>query len=231
MEQNIDLLCAEVLNKSNPDYDLSFNLSKKASPKDATPVSTEADLSQEVVRDSISNRNQREKFTKQIISIMCYELIFIAFLISIVLFVQFFNALAPKITMNLPPIFISLLLFISYAYLSKYSECLPDVRISSKALNFKKHTFSLTQIIKPILLVMLIIILSCLPREKHIIYYNLIDLTPDIVHMILYTALAVFVKTTFLASYIIKGLYDALNKKDRPKETFKNFLIKQNENR
>ena len=79
MEENRDLVFQEVLNKATPEI-LEFGISEKVSPNEKRLV-TEADLSNEAVQDLISNRKQREKFTKQIIIIMCSEIAFIAFLI------------------------------------------------------------------------------------------------------------------------------------------------------
>lgn len=219
---SIDLLCAEFLG-TKPDCDISLDLSKNHKHNGAKQVTTEADFSQEVVLDSISNRNQREKFTKQIICIMCYELIFIAFLISIVLVVQLFNALAPKISLNIPPIFLSVSLGILYIYLYKFTHCLPDCRVSCKFIHLKKHTVSTAYITRLFLTILLIFLFNVLPRENHEIYYKPIILTDNIIHMILYTALAVFAKTTFLAHYIIKGLYDALNQKNNKSKISKSI--------
>lgn len=215
MEENRDLVFQEVLNKATPEI-LEFGISEKVSPNEKRLV-TEADLSNEAVQDLISNRQQREKFTKQIIIIMCSEIAFIAFLILGVFIVSCINALSPAISFNFPPLFLTLSLILVYVYLYKFTNDFPSVRICCKQIKLKKHELSLDKTAKVVLTIIFIIFLNIFAREHHTIYYKPIILTDNVIHMILYTALAVFAKTTFLAGYIIKGLYEALNKSNKSK--------------
>ena len=172
-------------------------------------------LYRERVLDSISNREQREKFTKQIIIIMCSEIAFIALLILGVFLTSYLNAFAPSISFNFPPIFITVSIVFSYFYLYKYTEVLPNIRIACKQIKFRKHEFSTQHGARVLLTIALLASLNIFARQHHVITFDKIILSDSIVNIILYTALAVFIKTTILARYIIKGLYDALNKNEK----------------
>lgn len=197
----IDLLSQKILQESKNVTQIPIEFEKKnLVPKKSERISFDNELSNETIEDLKSNREQREKFTKRIIIIMCAELVFIALLIFGVFITPFINALAPEISLNLPPLFFTLTIIIGYFYLYKFVE---DASKTVKNL------------VRLILTIGLLTYLNHFPRELHTITFSTIELTPKIINMILYTALAVFAKTTFLASYIIKGLYEALNKKHK----------------
>lgn len=195
----IDLISQEILQKSSNVTQIPIEFEKrKFIHKKSERVSFDDELSNETIEDLKSNREQREKFTKRIIIIMCAELTFIALLISGVFITPFLNSLAPSISINLPPIFLTLTVFATYIFVYKFTDILSD-----------RMKYS----IRLILTICLFVYLNHFPREHHVISFLPVELTPKIINMILYTALAVFAKTTFLAGYIIKGLYEALNKK------------------
>ena len=197
----IDLLSQKILQESKNVTQIPIEFEKKnLVPKKSERISFDNELSNETIEDLKSNREQRERFTKRIIIIMCAELAFIAILIGGVFITPFINALAPEISLNLPPLFLTLTIIIGYFYLYKFTE------ETSKLVK---------NIVRLVLTVGLLVYLNHFPRDLHTITLSTIELTPKIINMILYTALAVFAKTTFLAGYIIKGLYEALNKKYR----------------
>lgn len=208
-EQNVELFCSEVLNQSKPD-DLSFSVRENS--KSNRALSTEDGLSNETINDLISNRYQREKFTKQIIVIMCVEIAFIACLILGVFMVFCFNAFAPKISFNFPPIFITASLIFVYVYLYRFMNSIPNFRLTCKKIRLKKHEVNPRVFAKACLTIVFVYLLNVFAREHHTVYYEPIILTGDVIKMVFYTALVIFVKTTILAGYIINGLYKALNK-------------------
>ena len=216
MAQNIDLAFQEVLNDSTPDMDVPIPSSGKK--KNDTAISQETEFSQAQLADLISNRIQREEFTKQIILIMCAEIAFIAVLILGVFFTSYINSLSPQITINFPPIFLTLSLIFVYVYLYKFCNSLPPIRITCRQINLKKHHFKIGACIKVLLTLLLVGLLNIFAREGHIISFKQIILTDNVIHMILYTALAVFIKTTILAGYIIHGLYRVLNNQSYSKK-------------
>lgn len=194
----LDLFVQEVLQNDNSAQKPIEFIKEIPKLRRIEAVAVDEDLSKEQVLDLQSNRDQREKFTRQIIVIMCAELIFIAILILGVFITPFINSLAPKISLNCPPLFITLTLFSAYIYLYK------QVTIFSKKVKFWIRMFATA---------ILLFLLNYFARDYHAMYFDTINLAPNLINMILYTSLAVFVKTTFLAGYIIKGLYDALNRK------------------
>lgn len=194
----LDLFVQDVLKSDNSAQKSIEFIKETPKLRRIEAVAVDEDLSKEQVLDLQSNRDQREKFTKQIIVIMCAELIFIATLILGVFITPFINSLAPKISFNCPPLFITLTLLSAYIYLYK------QVTIFSKRVKFW---------IRMLGTILFLSLLNYFARDYHAIYFETIQLAPNLINMILYTALAVFVKTTFLAGYIIKGLYDALNGK------------------
>ena len=129
MAGNIDLAFQEVLNDSTPDMDVPIPSSEKRKNNTAA-ISQETEFSQAQLADLISNRIQREEFTKQIILIMCAEIAFIAVLILGVFFTSYINSLSPQITINFPPIFLTLSLILVYVYLYKFCNRLPAIRLS-----------------------------------------------------------------------------------------------------
>lgn len=59
----------------------------------------------EDIKDSVSNRQQREEFTRKILLMMACEILFIAFLLTGIFIVPYINAIGPIIEINLPPLF------------------------------------------------------------------------------------------------------------------------------
>lgn len=193
INKNIDLAFQGVLNDSKPDMDIPIKTKK--GKDNNSGLRQEADFSDAQYQDLISNRKQREEFTKQIVIIMCVELLCIGILILGVFTVPFINAFAPKLSINLPPVFLTITTFIAYFYFW---------------ITYKSRTF------RSVITIALLIFLNYFGRISHEIHFTHITLSDELIHVILWTALAVFVKTTILAGYIIKGLYTALNQSYEP---------------
>lgn len=160
----------------------------------------------EELKDRASNRNQREEFTKKILIMMACELIFIAFLLLGVFVVPFYNSLAPKIQINLPPLFITSSIILALAFIYKF---LGNFTI----IIYKSFNIPIAKILKLLFVLIILFVLNIMHRQPYTLYYSPIHLSENIINMILYASITVFVKTTILAGLIINGLYDVLKKK------------------
>ncbi len=195
----LDLLINKILYQTPPqksDFKITRELDSLNNTKE---VDQDKSLFLEHISDLQSNRTQRESFTKQILVVMCLELFFTALLIFGVFITPFVNSLAPRISFNLPPLFLTITITCGYIYLYR---------------QLKKYDIKSNNITKIILTILYIIFLNYFARENHVICFERIYLSENIINMILYTALAIFIKTTVLAGYIINGLYEALKQEN-----------------
>lgn len=191
----LDLLVNKILYEKQPEKS-PFEITKEIdSLSNTKEVEQDGSLSQQHVKDLQSNRNQRESFTKQILIVMCSELVFTALLIFGVFITPFINSLAPKISFNFPPLFLTLTMTCGYVYLYR---------------QLKKYNIKWCNIAKIGLTILYIVLLNYFARDYHAVYFKDIYLSENIINMILSTSLAIFIKTTVLAGFIIKGLYEAL---------------------
>lgn len=191
----LDLLVNEILYKTPPEK-TPFEITREIDSLNNTQeVEQEASLSQEHIQDLKSNRSQRESFTRQILIVMCSELAFTALLIFGVFLTPFINSLAPKISFNFPPLFLTLTMTCCYVYLYR---------------QLKKYNIKWCNITKIGLTILYIVLLNYFARDYHAIYFKEIYLSEKIINMILSTALAIFIKSTVLAGFIIIGLYEVL---------------------
>ena len=71
-------------------------------------VDTDAELKKQNVLDRELNRQQRERIAKKLFLMMIYEVAVIGFLLVGLYLIPIFTALGPKITINMPPIFLTL---------------------------------------------------------------------------------------------------------------------------
>lgn len=79
----------------------------------------------EDIKDSVSNRQQREEFTRKILLMMACEILFIAFLLTGIFIVPYINAIGPIIEINLPPLFFTGSLIIGMIATYKYLDHIP----------------------------------------------------------------------------------------------------------
>ena len=171
---------------------------------------SELELKKQNILDRKLNREQRERIARRIFLMMVWEVAIIGILLTGLFLVPFLNALSPQITLHLPPIFLSLSLLICYLLISKNIDLLPDFKISCKQINLKKTTCNTSKILKVFLIIIFFIIINFLPRKPYYFTYEYIHLSSDIIKLILYTGLAIFVKSTVLSKDIIKTLYELM---------------------
>lgn len=165
----------------------------------------------EDLKDRVSNRSQRENFTKSILIMMAFELIFIAILIFGVFLTPYINALAPRVQLNLPPVFFTICLITLLMVTYKFLNFIPTITIS-KDNKFRIY-IDFENIFKYISILIVIITINCMKRHPYILNFEPINLSENIINMIIYASITVFIKTTVLAGMIITGLYDVLKKK------------------
>lgn len=163
-------------------------------------------IDDEDIKDKVSNRNQRERFTKGILFMMACELIFIAILLFGIFTVPFINSLAPRIQINLPPLFFTFSLCTAMIFTYNFLNNIPE-------LKFKGNNYQIKKIFKYSCIILLIILMNAMPRQPYTLHFQQINLSDSIINIILYASVSVFVKTTVLAGLIITGLYDVLKKK------------------
>lgn len=160
----------------------------------------------EDIKDSVSNRQQREEFTRKILLMMACEILFIAFLLTGIFIVPYINAIGPIIEINLPPLFFTGSLIIGMISTYKYLDHIPPISIKNNKIEVKK-------IFKFICIIGLLIAMNTMERHPYTIYIQPILMSDTIINIILWASVSVFVKTTILAGMIISGLYDALKLK------------------
>lgn len=173
-------------------------------------VDTDAELKKQNVLDRELNRQQRERIAKKLFLMMIYEVAVIGFLLVGLYLIPILTALGPKITINLPPIFLTLSIGACYLLVVKYIEQLPDFSFAWKRIKLKKTKIKTNTLIKALVIITIFYIINIMPRKSYVFYFNDIQLSPDIIKLILWTGLAVFTKTTILGKDIIKTLYELM---------------------
>ncbi len=173
-------------------------------------IDTDTELKKQNVLDRKLNREQRERIAKKIFWMMVWEVAVIGVLLFGIFLVPFINTLGPKITINLPPVFLTLSMIIGYLFLVRYIDFLPDIYISCKKIKLRKTKIKINVIIKTILLISFFSFINILPRKSYIFIIEQIQLSSDIIKLILWTGLAIFTKTTILGKAIIKTLYELM---------------------
>lgn len=173
-------------------------------------VDTDAELKKQNVLDRELNRQQRERIAKKLFLMMVYEVAVIGFLLMGLYLIPIFTALGPKITINLPPIFLTLSMVVCYLLIVRYIEQLPDFYFSWKRIRLKKTKIKTNTLIKTLAIITIFYIVNIMPRKSYVFYFNDIQLSSDIIKLILWTGLAVFTKTTILGKDIIKTLYELM---------------------
>lgn len=173
-------------------------------------VDTDAELNKQNVLDRELNRQQRERIAKKLFLMMIYEVAVIGFLLVGLYLIPILTALGPKITINLPPIFLTLSMVACYLLIVRYIEQLPDISFAWKRIRLKKTKIKTNTLIKTIAIITIFYIVNIMPRKSYVFYFNDIQLSSDIIKLILWTGLAVFTKTTILGKDIIKTLYELM---------------------
>lgn len=173
-------------------------------------VDTDAELNKQNVLDRELNRQQRERIAKKLFLMMIYEVAVIGFLLVGLYLIPILTALGPKITINLPPIFLTLSMVACYLLIVRYIEQLPDFSFAWKRIRLKKTKIKTNTLIKTIAIITIFYIVNIMPRKSYVFYFNDIQLSSDIIKLILWTGLAVFTKTTILGKDIIKTLYELM---------------------
>ena len=173
-------------------------------------VDTDAELKKQNVLDRELNRQQRERIAKKLFLMMIYEVAVIGFLLVGLYLIPIFTALGPKITINMPPIFLTLSIVACYLLIVRYIEQLPDFSFAWKRIRLKKTEIKTNTLIKTIAIITIFYIVNIMPRKSYVFYFNDIQLSSDIIKLILWTGLAVFTKTTILGKDIIKTLYELM---------------------
>ena len=195
---------SDLLQNSYKTVDISPKI--QVTPPNVIKSTQKAAFDDEDLKDRASNRNQREEFTKKIILMMASEIIFIALLLFGIFLVPYINALAPQIILHLPPVFLSVSIVIGMIALYKWSEYVPVITISN-------YEIPLCKILKLLFIMGFLLLINILPRKSYVINFDKIVLSDNVINVILYAAVSVFIKTTILAGLIITGLYDVLKKK------------------
>lgn len=162
------------------------------------------------IEDRITNRDQRVRIARKIFIMMVWEVSVVGFLLLGLFAVPYINATAPIIKINLPPIFLSLSIIVCYCFIIKYIDLLPNIFISCKFLHLRKTIVNISALGKAACIISIFILLNILPRKSYILHFQQIQLSESITDLILYTAIAVFGKTTYLGHCIIKSLYDLM---------------------
>lgn len=173
-------------------------------------VDTDAELNKQNVLDRELNRQQRERIAKKLFLMMIYEVAVIGFLLVGLYLIPILTALGPKITINLPPIFLTLSMVACYLLIVRYIEQLPDISFAWKRIRLKKTKIKTNTLIKTLVVIIIFYIANIMPRKSYVFYFNDIQLSSDIIKLILWTGLAVFTKTTILGKDIIKTLYELM---------------------
>ena len=173
-------------------------------------VDTDAELNKQNVLDRELNRQQRERIAKKLFLMMIYEVAVIGFLLVGLYLIPILTALGPKITRNLPPIFLTLSMVACYLLIVRYIEQLPDFSFAWKRIRLKKTKIKTNTLIKTFAIITIFYIVNIMPRKSYVFYFNDIQLSSDIIKLILWTGLAVFTKTTILGKDIIKTLYELM---------------------
>lgn len=141
---------------------------------------------------------------------MACELSFIAFLLLGVFLTPYMNSLNPRIQINLPPLFFSFSLVVILVVSYKFISYIPLIRIKHKNTSIE---LPIEKIFKYFSIILFFIIINCMSRHPYTFYFEPIELSENIINMIIYASITVFIKTTILAGLIIRGLYDALKNK------------------
>ena len=173
-------------------------------------IDTDAQLKEQNVLDRQLNRQQRERIAKKIFVMMVCEVAIIGLLLVGLFCIPIFTSFGPRVTINLPPIFLTLSIIICYLFIVRYIDQLPNCFFTWKEVRLKRTEIKINSIIKTILIIAITIIVNVLPRKSYVFYFNDIQLSPDIIKLILWTGLAVFTKTTILGKDIIKTLYELM---------------------
>ncbi len=173
-------------------------------------IDTDTELKKQNVLDRKLNREQRERIAKKIFWMMVWEVAVIGILLLGLFCVPFLNALGPQITINLPPVFLTLSIIIGYLFLVRYIDFLPDIYISWKKIKLPKTKIKTNVLIKALFIISFFVFINILPRKSYIFIIEQIQLSSDIIKLILWTSLAVFTKTTILGKAIIKTLYELM---------------------
>lgn len=173
-------------------------------------IDTDDELKRENVLDRKLNRAQRERIAKKIFWMMVWEIVVIGMLLTGIFLVPFINALTPTITINFPPIFLTLSVAITCLFLVRYIDLLPNIRVTCKEIKLKKTTIKTNVVFKAIMLIVFLFFINLLPRKSYAFTLENIQLSSEIIKLILWTSLAVFTKTTILGKEIIKTLYELM---------------------
>ena len=158
-------------------------------------------FNEEVKKDRASNRNLRETITSKISIMMIIELVFISLVLFGIFVVPYLNALSPQITLNLPPVMLTITGVFTVGFIFNTLSKLPTIKFQ------EKWQVNLASIGKIILAIIVFALVNFMPRKPWVISYEEIHLSPDIIKMILLITETVFVKTTVLAGMIIHGLF------------------------
>lgn len=188
------------------------NCTTMDSPKDTFSLKNDDEslFLHQNIEDRITNRDQRVKIAKKIFIMMVWEVSVVGFLLLLLFAVPYINSTAPIIKINLPPVFLSLSFIICYCFIIKYIDLLPNISISCKYIHLRKTSINISAICKVVCIVFIFVLLNLYPRKSYVFYFQEIQLSESITNLILYTAIAVFGKTTYLGHCIIKSLYDLM---------------------
>lgn len=187
------------------------SLQEFSSLKDRTePKDNDDSFAAQNIKDRITNRDQRIKISRKVFFMMVCEVSVVGFLLLGLFSVPYINALVPKISINMPPLFLSFSIILGYCLVVKYIDLIPNFYTSCKRMHLRKICVNISAIIKVLCLILIFVVLNILPRKHYILNFQQIELSEAIINLILYTALAVFCKTAFLGHYIIKALYDLM---------------------
>lgn len=141
---------------------------------------------------------------------MVWDVAIIGLLLFGLFVVPLINSLGPKITINMPPLFLTFTVGICCLFLVRYIDFIPDLFIAWKQIKLKKTKVKTKVIVKAIMLISFCIFINNLSRKSYIFTFEQIQLSEHIIKLILWTGLAVFAKTTILGKVIIETLYELM---------------------
>lgn len=180
-------------------------LGKESDKKIAENIAAEA------TADSQSNRELREKITTKIFIMMTYELIFIGTMLIVFFSIPLLKTIAPVLV--IPPITAFIVAICILIFLLQSINQIRDIYCSSKYIRLKKTNF--TPFIKIFLQLLVVgcFLIFCMNCNKNVpcFCWNELNYDNNLQKIVLTVAETVFIKTTILAAFIIKGLFNDVN--------------------
>lgn len=167
------------------------------------------EITEQYKKDIESNRELRQNVYSKIIKIMICELVFIGILVALMFLIPVLESMGFVTISWIKPLdFAAVFLLCSYLFYS--AGFLPSFRFTCKQLHINKVSVNSKRLARVLVILLSYILMLCLPHEKVGLSFGKMHLASDYTGMLIVIE-TVFVKTTLLLSFIIRGLFKSDN--------------------